>query len=119
MPICQLATFVIGAVVDAFVDPEAALGVEIDVGRIREHGRTGPERDLETFGELEEAGGECAALGRLIRLGRRKLGGRRSLGGVLRGGHEGGGGQKEKRGTGDHGGEGFYIPRGRKFQPIF
>ena len=90
-----LAALVIGTVVDAFIDPESALGVEIDVGRVGQHGRTSPERDLETFGQLEDAGRERAAFGRLIGLGRR-LGGRGGLGG----GHEGRGGQEEKRGTG-------------------
>ena len=94
-----LAALVIGTVIDAFIDPEAALGVEVDVRRVGQHGRTGPERDLETFGQLEEPGREGAAFGRLIRL-RRRLGGRGGLGG----GHEGRGGQEEKRGTGDHGG---------------
>ena len=109
-----LAALVIGTIVHALVDPEAALGVEIDVGRVSQHGRTSPERDLETFGQLKERGRKGTAFGRLVRLGRR-LGGRGGLGG----GHEGRGGQEEKRGTGEHGGEGFYIPEGRKFQPIF
>ena len=90
-----LAALVIGTVVDALVDPETTLRVEVDVRRVREHGRTSPEGHLEAFGNLEDAGRQGAAFGGIIRFGRR-LGGRGGLGG----GHEGRGGQEEKRGTG-------------------
>ena len=100
-----LAPFVIDAVVDALVDPETTLGVEVDVGRIGQHRRTGPEGDLEAFGQLEEGGRQGAAFGRLIGFGRSLVGR-----GGLRRGDQGGGGEKEEDGAG-HGGETVSTPR--------
>ena len=49
-----LTALVVSTVVDAFIDPEAALGVEIDVGRIGDLRGSRPDRHLETFGHREE-----------------------------------------------------------------
>ena len=101
-----LAAHIIGTVVDAFVDPEPALGVEVDIRRVGEHRRTGPEGDLESFGELEEGGWNRAAFGR-------HEGSRRSLiggDGELRCGDQGGSGKQEEDGAG-HNGETISTPR--------
>ena len=74
-----LAALVIRTIVDALVDPETTLRVEVDVRRVREHGRTSPEGHLEAFGNLEDAGRKRAAFGRLIGF-RRRLVGRGGLG---------------------------------------
>ena len=93
-----LAAFVISAVVDAFIDPESALGVEVDVRRIGEHRRTSPEGHLEAFGKLEEGRWQRAALGRYVR-SRWFLIGR----GFFRRSNQGGGSEKEEDGAGHNG----------------
>ena len=41
------------AVVHRFGDPDASAGVDVDVGRVEEHRRLGPELDLEIVGQEE------------------------------------------------------------------
>ena len=45
---------VVRPIVDAFGHPDAAVAVDVDVGRVAEQRRRGPERDFQPFGHLEQ-----------------------------------------------------------------
>ena len=55
-PVAFWTAAFLAAVVDTFGDIHPAVFVEIDVGRIEDLRRSGPDRDLETFGHREEFG---------------------------------------------------------------
>ena len=47
-------TGVMGAVADALGHPDPAVAIDVDVGRVEQHRRRGPQGDLEAVGDLED-----------------------------------------------------------------
>ena len=80
-----LTAFVVDAVVDAFGHPHAALGIDVQVRWVGQHGRARPDRDLQALGDLEKVERNGTPVGRRVRLG---------------GGRKGNGGQQEEGETG-------------------
>ncbi len=72
-----LTAFVVDAVVDAFGDPHAPLGIDVQVRGIGQHGRARPERDFQALGDLEKVERNGTPFGGRVRLG----GGRKGNGG--------------------------------------
>ena len=56
-------TGVVRAVADAFGDPDAAVAIDVDVGRVVQHRRGGPQRHLEAVRHLEEVKGDLCRCG--------------------------------------------------------
>ena len=76
-PVAFGLTGVVRTIADAFGDPDPAVAVDVEVGRVAQHRRGGPERHLEALRHLKEVQRNPDGLGRR---GRRALGGGRALG---------------------------------------
>jgi hypothetical protein len=68
----------VAAIADALGDPDAAIAVDVDVGRVVEERRRGPQGHLESVRHLEDVERDAnglahRSLGRLGRRGRRRL----------------------------------------------